>query len=109
MGILAAIAIPRFSNVTDNAKTKANLAEHRILVSAVEMFRASSSTMALPATLTDLDAYVEGGLAKIGTLKDDTYSNANGTHKITLTTDKTTIVSTPNVTSPTATTTEISK
>ena len=116
LGILAAIAIPRFSNVTNNAKIKANESEHRIIVSAVQMFRATSPTLALPATLADLDAYIEGGLASLtegtapaGTATTGTYTNANGKHVITLTTDTTTIESTPSVTGAPANSTTINK
>ena len=34
LGILAAIAIPRFASVTDNANNQATEANHRIIISA---------------------------------------------------------------------------
>ncbi|SNR86428.1 prepilin-type N-terminal cleavage/methylation domain-containing protein [Anaerovirgula multivorans] len=63
LGILAGIAVPRFQNVTANANSKANLAEHKIAVSAVQLFRAESTTNALPTKSDDLDPYIEGGWA----------------------------------------------
>lgn len=63
LGILAAIAIPRFQNVTANANAKANLAEHQIAVSAVQLYRSASATNALPTASSDLDPYIEGGWA----------------------------------------------
>lgn len=113
---MAAIAIPRFSNVTDNAKIKANLAEHKMLVSAVQMFRASSATMALPTKISELDAYIEGGLkslnanaAAAGDTDKQTFTNANGTHEITMAAGTTTIKSIPSVTGETGTETVITK
>ena len=113
MGILAAIAIPRFANVTDNAKNKANLAEHKIIVSAVQMFRASSPTMALPTAEADLDGYIEGGLKSLDASKttqtDNKYENANGSHTITYAADKITVTSASTASTVVTTTTDISK
>lgn len=85
LGILAAIAIPRFQNVTANANSKANLAEHKIAVSAVEMFKANSSTTALPTSTGDIDSYIQGGWAGL----------KSGAHTFASATGGVTIVSTP--------------
>ena len=111
LGILAAIAIPRFSNVTDNAKNKANLADHKIIVSAVQMFRASSATMSVPTAEADLTNYIEGGLPSLrpqgSTETGNTYTNANGSHAITYGTGTVKVVSVSTASTPVTTTTEI--
>jgi type IV pilus assembly protein PilA len=53
LGILAAIAIPRFMGTLDNAKTKADDATERVVNSAVQLYYAEEGSF--PATLDDLD------------------------------------------------------
>ena len=77
LGILAAIAIPRFANVTDAAKDKANLSEHRIAVSAVEMYMADNDGN-LPANTAAIDTYIQGGWAAL-TSGTHTFAYAAGT------------------------------
>ena len=59
MGILAAIAIPRFATVTDSANDKAAIADQRIVVSAVQMFQAESNG-ALPTKDADIEPFISG-------------------------------------------------
>ncbi|HOE57797.1 MAG TPA: type II secretion system protein [Bacillota bacterium] len=62
LGILAAIAIPRFASVTDNANNQATEANHRIIISAVQMYQAENSG-ALPTADADITPFIQGGLA----------------------------------------------
>ena len=59
IGILAAIAIPRFTSMTDNANNRAFEATHRTIVSAVQMSIAANNG-ALPADLAALATYLDG-------------------------------------------------
>jgi len=59
LGILAAIAIPRFSKVTDSAKDKAAIADQRVVVSAVQMYQAQNNG-ALPGSDDDIKPFLEG-------------------------------------------------
>ncbi|WP_284703670.1 type II secretion system protein [Clostridium swellfunianum] len=49
LGILAAIAVPRFGSTLSGTKDKADLATARTLQSAAQTFQANSSTNSLPA------------------------------------------------------------
>ncbi len=57
LAILAAIAIPRFTNVTADAKLKADNASATSMESAVRIFEAQGSTM---PTVTDKASFVSG-------------------------------------------------
>ncbi|WP_332557327.1 prepilin-type N-terminal cleavage/methylation domain-containing protein [Clostridium sp.] len=57
LGILAAIAIPRFSDVSDKAKTRADNASAKSMQSAVRVFEADDSTM---PTVTDKASFQTG-------------------------------------------------
>ncbi len=63
LGILAAIAIPRFSGITTNAETRSDQATARTIMSAVTMVEAFYSTNFNTATtghLTKLNEYLDG-------------------------------------------------
>ncbi|MBE0451393.1 MAG: type II secretion system protein [Clostridia bacterium] len=62
LGILAAIAIPRFTNVTANAQRKAFEANHKIAQSAITMYLASSNGV-LPASDYAFTVEIDGGIA----------------------------------------------
>lgn len=59
LGILAAIAIPRFTNVTNSAKDKAALADQKVVVAAVQMYLAANDG-ALPTKDSDITPYLQG-------------------------------------------------
>lgn len=65
LGILAAIAIPRLSGFGDSAKKTGIKTEHKMLVSAIQMYRSEqvdpSADLGDSLALTELDNYVEGG------------------------------------------------
>lgn len=61
LGVLVAIAVPIYNNVSADAKTKACLSNMRIIVGAGESFKAASATNAYPA---DIAALVSGGYLK---------------------------------------------
>lgn len=63
LGILAVIAIPRLAGFTDSAEERAAFAEHRIVISAVQMWQSSQSNPATawPSGIADLDDYIDGG------------------------------------------------
>lgn len=71
LGILAAIAVPRFTDVTTSAAIGAVEANHRTLVSAVLMAQTQQGG-GLPATQAELMDYIQGGEATLGT--DATYT-----------------------------------
>jgi len=80
LGILAAIAIPRFSAMTDNANARAFEATHRTVVAAAQMSIAANNG-ALPADLAALSDYLDD-VAANGDLNGDpagsTYAVATG-------------------------------
>lgn len=76
IAILAAIAIPRFGTVTTSAKNKANLAEHKLVVSAVQMYQAEKDG-ALPTQDADIAPYLQGTLTAL--------QNSNGTNTVAYT------------------------
>lgn len=78
LGILAAIAIPRFGTVTTSAKNRANEAEHKLVISAIQMYQAEKAG-ALPTEEADITPYLEGGMAKL--------QNDNGTNVVTYTSE----------------------
>ena len=96
LGILAAIAIPRFSTVTDSAKDKSNLSEHRIAVAAVQMYMADHDGD-LPENEDDVDDFIQGGWAAL----------VSGTHEFDNDAGTVTITSTSESTAETKTVTEI--
>lgn len=66
IGILAAIAIPAMSGFRKSADEGRITAEHRQLVSAVQMWQANQDDPTkFPDKLADLDDYIDGGTAKL--------------------------------------------
>lgn len=57
LGILAAIAVPRFMNVTDNAKDKAAIATARTIASAVAISQAENGADTTPV-VANLGSYI---------------------------------------------------
>lgn len=57
---MAAIAIPRFSSVSDTANDKAAEADQRIVVSAIQMYMADNNGT-LPTQESDITPYIQGG------------------------------------------------
>ena len=94
LGILAAIAIPRFTTVTQSANNSQFEANHRIAVAAVTM--AVAQTGGNPAGTEDFEDYIEGGIAALqgdptgstyvwdGTTLTSTYAGYTG-NKLSLT------------------------
>ena len=72
LGILAAVAIGRFGGFTDSAKKSRVVAEHSMLVSAIQVWQSESEngSDAFPSDLSDLDKYVDGGTAELSSKKD---------------------------------------
>ncbi|MFA5525114.1 MAG: type II secretion system protein, partial [Tissierellales bacterium] len=67
LGILAAIAVPKFASVTQNANKKAFEANHRTVVAAIQMYMAANNGDVPEAIDEDEDEdifkdYIEGGL-----------------------------------------------
>jgi len=62
LGILAAIAVPRFGNVQDNAQTQANEATRRTIASAVTMVEAQNATTfaATAEEIAQVNDFVDG-------------------------------------------------
>ena len=81
LGILAAIAIPRFTQMTDKANQSAFESTHRTIVAAVQMYMAANDG-ATPAGLTNLSEYLNdtSSISKPDDAKPDgaTYEVSNG-------------------------------
>ena len=84
IAILAAIAIPRFGSVLNSSKNRANLAEHKILTSAITMYQADHDG-ALPTADTDLNTFVEGGVAALNNSNGTNVVSGYGTNTLTVT------------------------
>ena len=65
MGLLTAIAIPVYKNVTEKAADRVVEANHRVMISAVQMYRFVND-LKDPSDIEDLDEYVEGGIENLG-------------------------------------------
>ncbi len=64
LGILAAIAIPRLGQFTENANIRAVESEHRMLVGAIQMWQSvQTNPNTFPTKLDDLEEYINGGVA----------------------------------------------
>ncbi|WP_417202467.1 type II secretion system protein [Acetoanaerobium sticklandii] len=97
LGILAAIAIPRFSNVTQSGRNAAFEANHKIAVAGIQVYLAGHNGVVPPAGHT-FDDEIDGGIAALqgdptgatyvwdGTDLTSTYADYNGTN-LTLTND----------------------
>ena len=97
IGILAAVAAPKFMNKTDAAKAQVSLQKLALVKNAVEMIRADdgsypSSSAALTTKLND---YVKGGIPRIefGTL------NGSDIHVFTAASDPTALSGVSNIAS----------
>lgn len=78
LGILAAIAIPKLGQFTKNANIRAVESEHRMLVGAIQMWQSvQDNPNKFPTDLTDLDPYINGGVAKLNGKKEDGTTNAH--------------------------------
>lgn len=76
LGILAAIAIPRFGNVTENAKKKAAASEHKSIVAAYQMALAENGEN---PDATKLGKYLD---LKVSNNGEITSTQADVTHSI---------------------------
>lgn len=64
LGILAAIAIPRFSNVTQSGRNAAFEANHKIAVAGIQVYLAGHNGVVPPAEHTFADE-IDGGIAAL--------------------------------------------
>jgi type IV pilus assembly protein PilA len=88
LGILAAIAIPRFAGFTDQADAKAAEADARTVLSAVSTLVAGGATTVTVSDVEDLTGGLQGTLSNITvsgndisftyTIKDTTVTVTNG-------------------------------
>lgn len=79
IGVLAAIAVPRFVDSTATASGAKVLADLQSLDSAIQQFSAANG--ALPTALTDLNTYFASGAVPVpptGKVKIKTYESAAG-------------------------------
>lgn len=86
LGILAAIAVPRFSGFTSQAQDTANEATARTVASAITMWEAENSATftATAANITELEARLSG-VDLAATAADDTWGITATGGTITLT------------------------
>lgn len=80
LGILAAIAIPRFAGTQTSAKTNADIATAKVIQSSVTLYRAQNGTNPTFAQLTTNDAYLKASELKwaSGAAITDITIDANG-------------------------------
>ena len=69
IGILSMIAVPQFNQVTQNARDSTWEANCQTVVSAIAMYQAGNNGE-LPSAGTDLNAYINGGLAALDNKPD---------------------------------------
>lgn len=88
IGILAAVAAPKFLSKTDAAKAQVSLQKVAVVRNAVEMIRADDGSYPADATTltTKLNNYVKGGIPPIdyGSLNGIDVHVINGTDPVTL-------------------------
>src|SRR5690554_817143 len=72
IGILVAIAVPIYNNITESAKEKALESNHRILVGAITAYRADNDGD-MPGSDYSFEEYVEGGIAGLNAKGPGTY------------------------------------
>ena len=77
LGVLAAIAIPRFNESTAKANTARVQADLRTIDSASVQYQADNGKM--PATITDLQNYLTTEVSKLKSPKGGLYLKANST------------------------------
>ena len=80
MGILAAIAIPRFATVTQTAENRSTQAAHRILISAVSMYQAANNGALPAATAIDTNAEIDAVLGEYFEGSIDDFEPTGSTH-----------------------------
>lgn len=83
LGILVAIAVPLYGNVTNNAKNKASLADNRVVVGAVEMYQTDHNG-ALPTADAGVLPYLSGNAFPAGTTI--TYTSATSISVVSVST-----------------------
>lgn len=81
LGILAAIAVPKFTDVTSNAKKAAAESEHKVIVSAFQMAQAAHAENKLPENKGQLDDFLD--ITETETSTDNKWITKNATHEIT--------------------------
>jgi type IV pilus assembly protein PilA len=86
LGILAAIAVPKFTNVTADAQRKSFEANHKIAVSAINMWMAANNG-AKPGSDVTFEDQIDGGFTA---LQDKPITGCSYTW------DGTTLTSTPH-------------
>lgn len=64
IGILALMIIPKFNEVTKDAKRKTFMANHRVVVSAIGMYQAANKGD-LPVGNSAVNPYVSGGMSNL--------------------------------------------
>lgn len=78
LGILAAIAIPRLGQFTENANIRAVESEHRMLVGAIQMWQSvQTNPNDFPDDLSEIDEYINGGEAGLNGKKEDGTTKAH--------------------------------
>ena len=84
LAILAAIAVPRYNQVTENAKNQAVQTNVRTIVSAIQLYQAANKG-ALP-TSEQVGSYLQTPLASMNGQPDGaSYSYSSTTSKVTVT------------------------
>lgn len=87
LGILAAIAIPKLGQFTENANIRAIESEHRMLVGAIQMWQSvQPDPNAFPDDINKLNDYINGGVAKLTEYAKDGTTKAHDI--VTIGTDK---------------------
>lgn len=65
LGILAAIAIPRLGQFTENANIRAVESEHRMLIGSIQMWQSvQPNPNTFPGSLDAIKEYINGGNTK---------------------------------------------
>lgn len=87
IGILAAVAAPRFLNKTDAAKAQVTLQKAAAMRNAIEIYRADNGSYPTAANLdANLEAYIRGGVPTVDykTLTGSTVHGITGADPTTL-------------------------
>lgn len=93
LGALAALALPRFTGVLENSQKKTDLANIRIVESAMELYQAEKGE--IPSTITSFDGLITE-LNRVGYLKNtdikavskgEIFTYDSNTKKVSTTTD----------------------
>jgi len=79
LAILAAIAVPKYNQVTANANNQATSSNVRTIVSAVQLYQAAHNG-ALPTSSASVEEFLQSPIASLGPSGATyTYSSASGT------------------------------